>query len=574
MKKLLAFVLTLAMALSCIGALAENGVTAYSKATLNDQLFDMLAPMVVTEESDREMLPYIKNLINNLSVQIHATQEGGYLSYLLADEPVLTLLVQPTAEGGLALYTDLLPHYGISVSADTIAELKKSLTDEEMQAKMMEIIQAMLPYVQEYVTGIFSKAGEAEMGEFTFDGEAFAVKVPINITAQELVLLEARMIQNLAQEEHIAQALSAQGIDASMFDELIEQFEKQETWPELELAVYGNVNAETMDLDLKYMAAVIRAENQVISISCGEVRGQAALHFIMGDNGYATLEDMKAAASNGAEDVIAVDLFIVPGENAVGVELDVFTEMFLACVFQASGDENGATAQVAYYVTTAAAPLLTVDSKAQRTDAALPEFDVSDMRLIAIEDILAEMDGSEQPLIQALMNDLQNDGVAAVLSQASAALPDTVNPLVAMLGQRMAEDQQEDEEEDLPEMTDEEWEELLGQLFADAKIDKAEEEADADFSLDDLEGLLNLLMKELDGETETEPTKEIPAEEAPAAESQEDMTLLDIANLSDEDFDALWNQMSEEEQEALINTMSSFFEAFMEEANKYVETEQ
>ena len=539
MKKILALALALMLALLQIGAVAENdtakSTSVYESYTINGDMLDALVSQMLTNEKDLELVHYVRDLINNLTFGVIFDDQAAYIEAALNSKVIATVQAAPTEDGGYIAISDLFPSYAISVSPELIQAIS-SFDVEALKAQAEAVANAVLPHVQEYITAVLDKHGEAEVGEYAIDDQTFTVKVPINITSKEFALLTVNMVKAIVAEPALADMIAMiPDFDAAKIDELAAEIEKQEKTPDMELSLYGLVNQETGDVDMKYVTCALVDETSVFAMSGGDLTSQVALHFLTGPATYESLAAIKEAAQNGAPDAIAVDLFVAAADDTVAMELDLFTQMFAALTMQGYMNEQQGALKEALYLGTTSAPLFTQDTVMVKNATELPALNVGERTVIPVEALIAEMqnqeENAERPLITALMEDVQNNGLTVVLTAATEAMPDTVTPLITAVTQRIMEqmqglqglfgqDQAEEEqpqetqpeaqEEAEPELSEEELEQLLQELFgnlsegqdgegaADGETPAGTPEQGEDmFSEEDLEQLFNMLFEGL-----------------------------------------------------------------------------
>ncbi|MBR1586255.1 MAG: hypothetical protein IJ662_11985 [Clostridia bacterium] len=494
MTRILAILMAAVMALSCVGTLAETE-KATATYTLNDELFDSLAGMLLggDDEGTQELLGHVKALINNLGLYAAEDDNNGVFQLTLAGQPVLSCAVSRTEDGGLVAVSDLFPSYALTVSGETLNQLMSMLNDEAMQEMVEKVITAIVPRLEAYMTAVMSKVGEPEVGEFAIDGATFTLRVPIEITAQELAELTLDLVAGCAQDLVEAGVIPADQLPD--FESAKAELAQSENVPQLSMNLYGTMDAETGEPAINYVVGVIENENDNVLIMGGTVNDQVVYHVLYGAKTYETADAIREAASNGASDAVVVDVIAAGSESFLGLEVDVFAQAFFAVVMEMTKQESLITAQTAYYVLTDAAPLLTVNVVGEmNADIEIAPVEIGERTVLAVEDLIAayQKDGENAPEITALLQDVAMNGLGTVLGNAANAMPETVMALMNLFSQmsaipdetvveetKEAEDDEEIDLSELEEMSEEELEELLNQLFEELELDEAVEEAPA-----------------------------------------------------------------------------------------------
>ena len=178
MKKMLAIVLALSMALSLGTAFASETPT-YQTATatvaINSQLLQMM-----TGGGD-ETLDAVLSIINKLEiVALEGDHEAVELYASVAGGKALSLNGTMT-EGGYLLTSALFPSYAILIDNETLAELMASVTPAEGAEQPFDLTP-ILEMKRQYV-------GAPETGAYTVNGKEYATKVPASMDGEAIMAL-------------------------------------------------------------------------------------------------------------------------------------------------------------------------------------------------------------------------------------------------------------------------------------------------------------------------------------------------------------------------------------------------
>lgn len=212
MKKLLALVLALMLALGCAAAVAEEAAPAYGldtklQLTLNHDLGPMLAGMI-TGNYDEKISEAVMDVLD--SVYLDVACGGNVVDMaLMGNDYPLTSVVGVADEAGVTLVGDLFPHYALRVEyADLQAameELSKQLNlsmgdeaDSQMPQLSEEEMQALMADLAGYGEDINAFLASVQDGMVAAeDGSA----VQITLTSQQLVGLAESLLNRLSADE-------------------------------------------------------------------------------------------------------------------------------------------------------------------------------------------------------------------------------------------------------------------------------------------------------------------------------------------------------------------------------------
>lgn len=212
MKKLLALVLALMLALGCAAAVAEEAAPAYGldtklQLTLNHDLGPMLAGMI-TGNYDEKISEAVMDVLD--SVYLDVACGGNVVDMaLMGNDYPLTSVVGVADEAGVTLVGDLFPHYALRVEyADLQAameELSKQLNlsmegeaDSQMPQLSEEEMQALMTDLAGYGEDINAFLASVQDGMVAAeDGSA----AQITLTSQQLVGLAESLLNRLSADE-------------------------------------------------------------------------------------------------------------------------------------------------------------------------------------------------------------------------------------------------------------------------------------------------------------------------------------------------------------------------------------
>ena len=284
MKKLLALLLALLLATSCVSALAampdlENGVTV--AAAMN---FDAEAVMALATQAGEdfgnlpeEAMTAAFGIINNLGVKAAVKGTDAQIDLLLKDASVLALNLGVN-ESGIVVTCDAIPNYAFTISAETIQQLMNQIA--ESMPKGLDGIdpealgEAIGSRLGALIQEVLAKAGETETGSFNVDGMDFNARIPLNITTKELALLTMNFVKDVLNDPAFAPVLGMIGDQLNLedLDDAIQELEglDEAQMPVTEAFVYGQLD-EAGNANSIYVAIDISQDGQTIATRGGMV---------------------------------------------------------------------------------------------------------------------------------------------------------------------------------------------------------------------------------------------------------------------------------------------------------------
>ena len=482
MKKILALVLALMLALSCTGVLAEairidtpvetetkelpevdlgsGMLTATAALRLDEATVTALISMAAGSlpEEVSTILPAVFSFINNLSIQAGIFQNGAQVDVLLKDTSVAALGFAATNDG-LVAGSDLIPNYLVTVSNETIQQLMEMVSQMTNQTSELfngidteALTNAVMPHIAAAIAEFQGKIGEPEAGEFEFEGATFTTRIPVNMTSKELVALVLNTLKDILSEEAVAEFVETVQAAVNMrlgdsnpinlnLDEILASLEQaaadientpDENQPDLTLALYqgeaGNVYI---------VAEMIDKTGTGITAKGGMVNGSLYLRANVLDD--LTVDAVIEPAETGVKydaqinfqgTAIALTGEVVSNENGVSFNAEFNIQgMYIAL----TGDVSLAgmpSLDVALYFMNPASPLLSLSVVTAPGAEATVDLNPEGKTLV---DVMELISGMESPALQGIMEDLTNNGLNGALNKVMTVMPDEVTSLMTII---------------------------------------------------------------------------------------------------------------------------------------------
>lgn len=430
MKKILALLLALVMALGCVGAVAEEtdneniialpSFTVAFESTVNVDAVAALLPMFGVDEATVAQMQSILPLLANSNGQLVFADNGIQLDLGLKGQNILTIAGEQT-EGGFAVASDILPSYVITLANETIEAIMQQFTVQTEEAMsgvdMNALAEKLTGYFMEYAATLSNTVtpGDPELGEFTFefaDGDlTFNCRMPINVDLETIKTAALALMEQIKNDEGVASLISALGtmgipVEISENTEVVT--------PEVTVYAYANVDEEGNSTGEATLVTVeTTAEGQTVNVTV-LVEGQSVSVFV-----------------ELPEDQGTVNVYVVPSETGVAVSFEM-SAAGVQCAedIEASVGENGLVIESETYFmdmeNAIATDAVTFAMGGKRTFAVQDENKTA----IAVEQLMADSEGE---IAGDLLADVMSNGLGALIAKVSEIMPEEVGVLMALL---------------------------------------------------------------------------------------------------------------------------------------------
>lgn len=267
MKKLLAVLLAMMLALSCTLAMAETapaadaepfpGLTIESEYDVDrDTLKDALTKMGM-DETVITLIDTIAAIVDQTGEKVVVANEGFQAELLMKGNSLLNL-VGLANEKGLTFGSNLIPNYAVNISFEELGDMIASSleqaakeADENDPTKyldMASLTKVVTDYCNDFVQTCTTDGiipGTPEQGEFEHDGTTYNFKVPMDISLPVMLDAAKELLSNLENDETVQTALLQMALsgvnvnfsDSSQLDEI-----DPATLPVVKVETYSNMD--------------------------------------------------------------------------------------------------------------------------------------------------------------------------------------------------------------------------------------------------------------------------------------------------------------------------------------------
>jgi len=260
MKKLLAVLLALVLALSCTLALAETtapateqefpGLTIESEYDVNREAITKLLTDKGMDESLVKFVDAIASILDQGGEKLVIAKDGVQCDVLLKGESLVNLLAQFT-DNGLLIGSNLIPNYALTASFEELFELFMAKVQEQAEATegfdIAGIQESLSAHVETFVDSCSAAIipGEPKQGDYVMDGVSYNTMIPMKIDLPTIVDALNEMTEGLANDETIQTALlqlALMGVEVNFDAGSEAAFIDKATLPAVAVETYVNVD--------------------------------------------------------------------------------------------------------------------------------------------------------------------------------------------------------------------------------------------------------------------------------------------------------------------------------------------
>lgn len=441
MKKIVALLLALVMALTAIPAFAEEaelmgeGMVLTSYVNIDREKAGQLMDILKLDEETRKIVDSALAVVDGATETLTVAENGFEYEVFLKDTEVLRFTVGATDEG-LVVLSNLINGHALTVSEELV-DVMSGLYDikseiqgavrEEKRARQRSMTEALIPYITDFIMDVIPaiRMQEEEKGEFVLeDGSVYNTRLKIDIdthlVAEALNAMFARMSRNkLLLLMLKAVSFSAEKLANSLID--------AEDIPDIDVILYSNLNDKGKELSLdKAFTVSITPPGQTNLFAYLELQQHDdAIQALLNIPGSEEASRIYAALGYDPFDIYT---------NAGGATVEVnFKGNYFGDVFTIEFGEGGDTliAQDTLYILDSEKPAATVYTAILDGAPAL-DLDVGFRKAVPVESLL--IGRKKKALKKELKMDAMLSGLV-IIGKATEAVPEFAN-LLALLNNK------------------------------------------------------------------------------------------------------------------------------------------
>lgn len=444
MKRIVALLLALVMALSATVALAEpaqapkDGLLLASTVNIDRDKATQLMDELKLDGNTRKLVDSALAVVNAASDRLVIAENGIRYEVFLNEAEVLSFTFGKNDEG-VVILSNLIPGYRLVVSNDIVdvvtgvhdivSEIKRAIRTEK-KAEAFKAREAMAPYIADFIIDLLSamRIGEEEKGDFVLQsGKSYNTCMKIGFDRQGVADAMNNTLGKIMQDSLILTVL----VNVLVTNEdLANSALVAENLPVIDFALYANLDdqGEALSPDKAYVASLTLP---------GQTEACAILELHQSGDSLQALLNIPGGDGTGG---ISAAFGYVPydkGINGASAELEVSVNgNYYGDVFTIGFDEQkeALVAENALYILDSEMPLAT-GHIAISSDAPTLDLSIADGHAIPVESLLF---GEEsEKLKKTLIGKVVFSGLS-VIGKATKAVPEFAN-LLALLNSAGAE---------------------------------------------------------------------------------------------------------------------------------------
>ena len=444
MKKLIAVLMAMLMVFSCVPALGEEtgisinvpSFTLTSEVTIDEEQVMALLPALGMPEETVGMVQTFLPMLNGLKETLIFADMGLQYDVQMKGQDILSV-VGEASETGLALATNLVPSYKLTIQAETIQKLVEQLT-EQLQGADGKLDMELLQQAAEKLSGYAMEMANTVVGLVTFgepvkgeyadliEGVVFNTEMSLTVDVKGMVdAMQQYMTKVMADETILAAIQSiASSIPGASFDPSTVSVEEvpAEQLPDVTGKVYTITDDEGNQVapDTYVVVNAVGKEDQT---------GNTNTYVYVAEDSVNVVVEMPAQE-------VSIQFYAEQVENGMTVNIALSVPGFdceLAMAFTMT--ETGMNLDGALYLNDAETPILVCSNTFSMTGERTKTTADGEKTELALEGLMNEETSSDT--ISALLGDMMN-GIGGVIGNISAVLPEQGAMLQQLAGSLMS----------------------------------------------------------------------------------------------------------------------------------------
>ena len=445
MKKLIAVLMAMLMVFSCVPALGEEtgisinvpSFTLTSEVTIDEEQVMALLPALGMPEETVGMVQTFLPMLNGLKETLIFADMGLQYDVQMKGQDILSV-VGEASETGLALATNLVPSYKLTIQAETIQKLVEQLT-EQLQGADGKLDMELLQQAAEKLSGYAMEMANTVVGLVTFgepvkgeyadliEGVVFNTEMSLTVDVKGMVdAMQQYMTKVMADETILAAIQSiASSIPGASFDPSTVSVEEvpAEQLPDVTGKVYTITDDEGNQVapDTYVVVNAVGKEDQTGNTNTYVYVAEASVNVVV-----------EVPAQE-----VSIQIYAEQVENGMTVNIALSVPGFdceLAMAFTMT--ETGMNLDGALYLNDAETPILVCSNTFSMTGERTKTTADGEKTELALEGLMNEETSSDT--ISALLGDLMTNGIGGVIGNISAVLPEQGAMLQQLAGSLMS----------------------------------------------------------------------------------------------------------------------------------------
>ena len=428
MKKMLALLLALMLALTCTMALAETtgippilGITVQSENDVDREVLKNALTQMGVDENTLSLIDSVAAVISESSEKVVVAPNGFQYEELLKGTSIFSLVSQFT-ENGVLTSTSLLPNYAFAVSMEEIGQMMQGMAQqaEGLQALDTEALaKAITGYSNTFIDACVKAVtpGQPEQGDFVLDGISYNIKVPLNVDLAAIIDASNKMTADLFNDETVKSAietLKGMGVNIEV-PESTDIPVDPATLPTVAVDAYMSIDEQGNQGDTTDVVFSVTLPGTEEPATMGDV-------LVQGKNVRIIAQFLTAGLNVGCT--------VEPTENGGSFRSDFnYNGMYLGFASVCDNQESATVVDSYAYLMDDANPVFTNHTTIENSGELTLSADGEGKTVVALTDLFGE--GAEE-LTGGIVMDFMFNGLGSMLSTAGELMPHETGAITSL----------------------------------------------------------------------------------------------------------------------------------------------
>ena len=412
MKKLLALILALMLALTCVSAFAD---TIYTKVAVDSEVLSGVLAGFGVPEDQMAMISPILAAVNALGVNVIPVEDGAQADLDFNGVQALSMGFLMDADGAKIAST-LFPNYLVTVSYETIGQMMEQFSasmpamggegSEGSSMDMNTMMETFGGYFQPWfeACAVAGKPGDPVPGEYEYEGYTFDTMVPVTVDMPAIMEATQTLIDSILADPAAMAMLqgmaqnSGETMEVSTFEENLKAGlnEWMAHMPETANAeVYANSDGS----ESFYMIAESSRPGDTEPSFYADMLFVDQAHMSMG------YTDADATEARFELDGNNMSMYFAMGEMYMGLAMSFPEGQFLMDVYFMNEEK----------------PLISITVITEAGGERTLSMDAAGKNVVTVEDIMSDESGEA---IQGLIGDFMVNGMGTLIDVLTEQVPE------------------------------------------------------------------------------------------------------------------------------------------------------
>lgn len=453
MKKFIALLMAVVLMMGASSAMAldvNQPMQVDVSLTVDKDGFNQLLSMSGAYESSDapspEMMDAVIDLISLISMTARSDGENTQMSINLNQKPLAGVQIDMTADGGMAVTTDILPSFAFVVDSRTMNMINSQMagmisgTPEQMQQAAEKFLLNLEQLVKKEYASMNATVIKQGSASYTYEGVKFNYVEMKNVAPadateafRKICIEGIDLLFTFADEAGImlpdAESLVEFRDNAMNANVYENNYDKNITF---KITEYKIQEGNGFKADYGYTVFEFSTGYQMYYVSVAQLGKKVDLMLCYGGrSSYNTPLAIMMGANSGSPDAYVIDMSFEPGNTAEDMDASMsmmMDGMKMKCDVQSRSDGmGGINMKLDYYLMDVKVPMYTVNYHIAPFTGDIAAVDITGRQQVDVMELASGYVDSD--LENALMMDAQNS-LSSLLIKAITAAPEQIEALM------------------------------------------------------------------------------------------------------------------------------------------------